>query len=125
MKILAYLLGLIVYIVVSFIAMPVNTGLKFLYSKIFNSIDSFYLGLIEGWIVSGLFILSMTQVFIWFKSGIPLLFIIIVSISILLNDYKQYKMRPNKQLKLGQLWGDLSGLIGFYLQINHDHLNWF
>ncbi|MBN2747624.1 MAG: hypothetical protein JXR34_12930 [Bacteroidales bacterium] len=125
MKILAYFLGAVVYVIVSFITMPITTGLKFVYSKIFNSIDSLYLGMIEGWIVGGLFILSMTQVFRWFKSEIPILFIVIVSLSVLINDYKQCKIKPNKLLKFGQLWGDLSGFIGFYILFADDHFSFW
>ncbi|WP_321995362.1 hypothetical protein [Draconibacterium orientale] len=105
--------------------MPIITGIKFIYSKIFNTIDSFYLGLVEGWIVSGLFVLSMTQVFSWFKSEIPILFIIIVSLFVLLNDYKQYKIKPNKLLKFGQLCGDLFGFVGFYYLLTEGHFSFW
>lgn len=115
MKVFAYLLGMPAYIAVGLIAMPIFFMTKFINAKLFNSIDSFYLGLIESLFLGSLFIFIMNFVFGWFNSPIPILFVAFVSISVLFNNYHRFKTRPNKNLQLGYLLGETIGIVGTYI----------
>lgn len=125
MKVLAYILGIPAYILASIIVIPFSIGLKYLYAKLYNTIDIIYLGLINGWLISIFFLIFMHNIFQWFGSKIPISFIIVVSLSVLLNDYKRITSRPLKGLEGGYLIGDMTGLIGIYWQWYDDGFIWF
>ncbi len=117
MKLIAYVLGMPVYFLIGFGTMPLFFVTKWLNAKIYNSIDSIYLGMIESGIEGGLFVFTMKFVFGWFKSPVPILFIAIVSISIFLNNFKRYQSRPNKNLQLGYLIGESISIIACYVSL--------
>ena len=122
MKVFAYLLGVPAYIAVSLITMPVFFVTKFINAKLFNSIDSFYLGLIESLFLGSLFIFIMKFVFGWFNSPISILFVALVSIFVLSNNYHRFTTRPNKNLQLGYLVGEAAGMIGTFITLSNENI---
>lgn len=122
MKVFAYLIGMPAYIITGFLLIPFFFVTKWIYVKLFNTIDSLYLGLIESGILGTIFIYGMSYVFSWFNSYIPVFFVALVAISVFINNYQRFSTRPNKSLLLGYVIGESGGIIGFYMTYNQEHI---
>jgi len=100
MWIVAYFLGIPVYWIIGFVMIPFSLALFWLKAKtivITNSV--LWIGIFISWTEGFLFIYGMKYVFNFFHSPIPLLFVVLVTLSILKNNHYRYKTRDNKDLQ--------------------------
>ncbi|MCE4564358.1 hypothetical protein INQ51_08540 [Maribellus sp. CM-23] len=69
-----------------------------------------FTGIIMGGIESVALVLMSIWVFSWFDLRITLLYVVIITVLVLINNINRYNTRPFKEFELGVLLGDLVGI---------------
>lgn len=105
--VLTFTIGVLVAGIINLIPMWLYA---FLYKKQFGFWESFISGGIECLVL----IFLSIWIFGWFNFQLPLLFIIIITLAFLSNNYYRIKTRPNYYSELGCLFGQLIGFPVIY-----------
>ena len=118
MIILPFLIGIPVYITVGFlVTLLFGTVVGLINEKIYNDTGGFYSGMLIGGLDAGLFMVIMAYVFSWFNYQMPLLFAIIVGVTITLNNLNRVNTRQNRSKEIGFLVGELAAVIGVFVNL--------
>ena len=107
---LTFTVGAVVAGIITFIPTMIHA---YLYKKANNFWELFISGGIECFV---LVLLSM-WVFSWFNFQLPLLYVIIITLAFLTNNYHRLQTRSNFNSELGYLVGELVGFPAIYFNL--------
>lgn len=118
MIIIAYILAFVLTFTVGAIVSGIITFIPtMIHTYIYKKANSFWESFTSGGIESFVLLLMSIWVFSWFNFQLPLLYVIIISLAFLTNNYHRLKTRSNFNSELGYLVGELVGFPAIYFSM--------
>ena len=116
MIILAYVLAFVFTFTMGvLIAGVINLIPSLFYAYLYKEKIGFWTSITCGGLESWIIIMLSIWIFSWFSFQLPLLFVIIITLAFLSNNYHRLQTRPNYNSELGYLVGELIGFPIVYL----------
>ncbi len=116
MKIVAYLLAFVLtFSVGALIAGLITFIPTMIHAYIYKKVNGFWESFMSGGLECFVLILLSMWIFSWFNFHLPLLYVIIISIAFLSNNYHRLQTRSNYNSELGYLVAQSFGFLGVYL----------
>jgi len=115
MIILAYFLAFVLTFTVGALVAGIITFIPtMIHAYLYKKANSFWESFTYGGIECLVLVLLSVWVFSWFNFQLPLLFVIIITLAYLSNNYSRTQTRPNYNSELGYLVGELIGFPSVY-----------
>lgn len=118
MIILAYFLAFVLTFTVGVVVAGIIAFIpKMIHAYHYKKVNSFWNTFISGGIESFILILLSMWVFSWFNFQLPLLYVIIITLANLSNNYHRLQTRSNYNSELGYLVGELIAYPTIYFSL--------
>lgn len=118
MIILAYVLAFVLTFTVGAVVAGIITFIPtMIHAYLYKKANSFWESFISGGIECFVLVLLCMWVFSWFNFQLPLLYVIIITLAFLSNNYHRLQTRSNFKSELGYLVGELVGFPVIYFSV--------
>ena len=123
MIILAYFLAFVLTFTVGAVVAGIITFIPtMIHAYLYKKANGFWESFISGGIECFVLVLLSIWVFSWFNFQLPLLFVIIITLAFLTNNFHRLQTRSNFNSELGYLVGQLVGFPAIYFSIVQNDL---